>query len=89
MNSKHFPDQIVKPQNFHKIKLNTLTSRMLNFWEKDFENSIEKHKEFLINNLEDQNTYASKFSQILQSDLYIVSNSNHRNLLRQDTFSPN
>ncbi|MDC3041721.1 cobalamin biosynthesis protein CobT [Candidatus Pelagibacter sp.] len=53
-------------KNFHKIKLNSLTSRMLNFWEKDFENSIEKHKEFLINNLEDQNTYSSKFSQILE-----------------------
>ena len=53
-------------KNFHKIKLNNLTSRMLNFWEKDFENSIEKHKEFLINNLENQNTYASKFCQILE-----------------------
>ena len=53
-------------KNFHKIKLNTLTSRMLNFWEKDFENSIEKHKEFLMNNLQDQNTYSSKFSQILE-----------------------
>ncbi len=53
-------------KNFHKIKLNTLTSRMLNFWEKDFENSIEKHREFLMNNLEDQNTYSSKFSQILE-----------------------
>jgi len=53
-------------KNFHKIKLNPLTSRMLNFWEKDFEDSIEKHKEFLMKNLEDQNTYASKFSQILE-----------------------
>ena len=53
-------------KNFHKINLNPLTSRMLNFWEKDFEDSIEKHREFLMNNLEDQNTYASKFSQILE-----------------------
>ncbi len=53
-------------KNFHKIKLNPLCSNMLNFWEKDFENSIEKHKEFLINNLENQNIYASKFSQILE-----------------------
>ena len=53
-------------KNFHKIKLNTLTSKMLNFWEKDFENSIEKHKEFLMDNIEDQNTYSSKFSQILE-----------------------
>ena len=31
-------------KNFHKIKLNSLTSKMLNFWEKDFDQSIEKHK---------------------------------------------
>ena len=53
-------------KNFHKIKLNPLTSKMLNFWEKDFEQSIEKHKEFLINNLEDQHIYSSRFSQILE-----------------------
>ena len=53
-------------KNFHKVKLNPLTSKMLNFWEKDFEKSIEKHKEFLMDNLEDQNTYSSRFSQILQ-----------------------
>ena len=53
-------------KNFHKIKLNSLTSKMLNFWEKDFENSIQKHKDFLMGNLEDQDTYASKFSQILE-----------------------
>ena len=53
-------------KNFHKINLNPLTSRMLNFWEKDFESSIEKHREFLMNNLEDQNTYSSKFSQIFE-----------------------
>ena len=34
-------------KNFHKIKLNSLTSKMLNFWEKDFEQSIDKHKKFL------------------------------------------
>ena len=53
-------------KNFHKIKLNSQTSRMLSFWEKDFEKSIEKHREFLIKNLEDQNTYNSKFSQIIE-----------------------
>ncbi len=52
-------------KNFHKIKLNPLTSRMLNFWEKDFNQHIEKHREFLIENLEDQNAYSNKFSQIL------------------------
>ncbi len=53
-------------KNFHKVELNLLSSKMLNFWERDFEKSIEKHKEFLLNNLEDQNIYASRFSQIFE-----------------------
>ena len=52
-------------KNFHKVKLNSLTSKMLDFWEEDFEKSIEKHKEFLLNNLSDQNNYNSRFAQIL------------------------
>jgi cobaltochelatase CobT len=52
-------------KNFHQIKLNSLTSKMLNFWEKDFEKSIDKHKKFLQENLENQNNYSSKFSEIL------------------------
>ena len=53
-------------KNFHNIKLNDLTSKMLSFWEKDFDHSINKHKKFLLENLEDQNKYSHKFSQILQ-----------------------
>ncbi len=52
-------------KNFHQIKLNPVASKMLNFWEKDFEKSIDKHKEFLQENLEDQNNYSSRFSEIL------------------------
>ncbi len=53
-------------KNFHNIKLNSITSKMLNFWEKDFDKSIFEHIEFFKQNLEDQNIYSSKFSQILQ-----------------------
>ena len=53
-------------KNFHQIKLNPLTTKMLNFWEKDFEQSIEKHKRFLEENLENQENYGSRFSQILE-----------------------
>ncbi len=53
-------------KNFHNIKLNSLTSRMLNLWEKDFDKSIFEHIEFFKQNLEDQNIYSSKFSQLLQ-----------------------
>ena len=53
-------------KKFHNIKLNSLTSRMLSFWEKDFDQSISKHVNFLKENLENQDEYSSKFSQILQ-----------------------
>ncbi len=53
-------------KNFHNIKLTSLTSKMLNFWEKDFNQLIDKHINFLKDNFEDQNIYSSKFSEILQ-----------------------
>ena len=72
-------------KNFHKIELNSLTSKMLNFWEKDFEKSIEKHKEFLINNLEDQQAYSSKFTQILdEMDIFQSEEDNEKEEQNQD-----
>ena len=53
-------------KKFHNIKLNSLTNKMLSFWENDFDQSISNHIKFLKNNLEDQNKYSSKFSEILQ-----------------------
>jgi cobalamin biosynthesis protein CobT len=52
-------------KNFHEIKLSPLTTKILNFWEHDFDQSVGKHKKFLQDNLEDQNNYSSRFSQIL------------------------
>ena len=72
-------------KNFHKIKLNPLTSKMLNFWEKDFEDAIEKHKEFLLKNLEDQNIYSSKFSEILEEmDIFQSEDEDERKEENQD-----
>ena len=53
-------------KNFHQIKLNPLTSKMLGFWEKTFEKSIERHKKFLQENLEDQDNYSSRFTKIFE-----------------------
>lgn len=52
-------------KQFHNIKLNSITKSMLNFWEKDFDDVIKKHLNFLKDNLESQDIYASKFSEIL------------------------
>ncbi len=53
-------------KKFHGIKLNSLTNNILNFWEKDFDQAIEKHINFLKENLEYQRKYSTKFSEILQ-----------------------
>ena len=53
-------------KNFQKIKLNTLASKILNFWEKDFNKSISKHIDYLKKNLENQQKYSLKFSEIIQ-----------------------
>ena len=53
-------------KNFYNIDLNSQSSKMLNFWQKEFDQSINKHINFLKSNLENQNIYSSKFSQILQ-----------------------
>ena len=72
-------------KNFHKIKLNPLTTKMLNFWEKDFEDAIEKHKEFLLKNLEDQNIYSWKFSEILEEmDIFQSEDEDERKEENQD-----
>ncbi len=62
-------------KNFHNIELNYLTKKILGFWEKDFDLSISKHISFLKDNLEDQNKYSSKFSEILKEmDIFQTEN---------------
>ena len=51
---------------FHKIELNTFSNKLLSFWEKDFDKSIRKHFGYLNENLENQEIYSSKFSEILK-----------------------
>ena len=53
-------------KKFHNIKLNSLTNNMLNFWENDFDKAIDKDINFLKDNLESQEKYSLKFSEILQ-----------------------
>ena len=66
-------------KNFHQIKLNSLIFKMLNFWEKDFDQSINQHKKFLRENLDDQNTYGSRFSKILEEMDIFHSNKDKEN----------
>ncbi len=53
-------------KKFHGIKLNSLTSKMLDFWEKDFDKAFDDHIEYLKENIESQGKYSAKFSEILK-----------------------
>ncbi|MDB9956997.1 cobalamin biosynthesis protein CobT [Candidatus Pelagibacter sp.] len=67
---------------FFELKLNDVSTKMLNFWKKEFDESIDKHFDFLSKNLEDQNNYSLKFSEILENmDVFTSNNeeNNHEN----------
>ena len=53
-------------ENFFNIKLNHQNEKILNFWKNDFDKSLKDHLEFLSKNLENQEIYNSKVSEILQ-----------------------
>ncbi len=52
-------------KNFLDIKLNSLSKKILNYWEKDFDDSLKKYLPYLNKNIENQENYNSKFSEIL------------------------
>tara|TARA_B100000965_G_scaffold363625_1_gene346549 strand:+ start:66 stop:1868 length:1803 start_codon:yes stop_codon:yes gene_type:complete len=53
-------------KNFLGIKLNTLSEKILDYWEKDFNLSFDKHLPYLNKNIENQDNYGSKLSEILE-----------------------
>ena len=53
-------------KNFFDIKLIPSSEKILSFWENDFKTSLDKHLNYLNKNLENQEIYNSKFSQLLQ-----------------------
>jgi cobaltochelatase CobT len=65
-------------KKFFNIELNFLTEKMLSFWEKDFNSSIDQYINFLKENLKDQNSYNSKFSEILEG-MKIFNSENDKN----------
>ncbi len=64
-------------KNFFNIKLNSLCEKVLSFWSKEFEEYLSNDLNFLKKNVEDQEKYNSKFSEILQKmDIFDNSDEN-------------
>ena len=53
-------------KNFFNIKLNNTCEKILKSWEKEFESTFKEHLDYLKKNVENQEAYNSKFSEILQ-----------------------
>ena len=72
--------EIYMLKKFFGIKLNSLSKKILNFWEKEFNLSLDKHIKFLNQNLENQEIYNSKFSELLQKiDIFNNKNDSEKN----------
>ncbi|MFL2894331.1 MAG: cobaltochelatase CobT-related protein [Candidatus Pelagibacter sp.] len=66
-------------KNFFNIKLNSLCEKVLSFWSKEFEENLNDDLNFLKKNVEDQQKYNSKFSEILQKiDVFHNSDENQK-----------
>ncbi len=72
-------------KKFLDIKLNTLSEKVLSYWEKDFESSFEKHLSYLNKNVENQDNYNSKFSEILKQMEIFDSEDDNENKENQDS----
>ena len=72
-------------KNFFNIKLNTVSEKILGFWEKNFKEKLENHIGFLNKNLENQQNYNSKFSELLQEmDVFDNDDNNEKNDDKKD-----
>jgi len=73
-------------KKFFNLEFNAESSKVLSFWERDFALSIDKHLDFLNENLEDQNNYSLKFSEILEN-MDVFNSNNEKN--EEDTNQKN
>ena len=53
-------------KNFLNVNLDQNNEDILKIWESEFDKKISKHKDFLLNNINDQLKYNSKFSEIVK-----------------------
>jgi len=86
--------EIYMTNKFFDVKLSPGNKEILQFWENDFNKSIDKHLSFLKANLENQEIYNNKFSEILESmDIFenddTTEKENEENDDTQDQNNPN
>ena len=71
--------EIYMLKNFLNIELSYTPNKILNFWNKDFEKIFRKDIKFLSENIENQEIYNAKFSELINKMEIFESNSNEQN----------
>ena len=71
--------EIYMLKNFLNIELSYTPNKILNFWNKDFEKIFRKDIKFLSENIENQEMYNAKFSELINKMEIFESNSNEQN----------
>ena len=67
--------EIYMLKKFFKIELNKENEKVLNFWRQEFNESFDKHINYLNKNIENQELYNEKFSEILENmDIFDTEN---------------
>jgi len=75
-------------EKFFKLNLNKYSLKVLNYWRKDFDKNLNNHLNYLESNIENQENYNFKFSQLLENmDIFenTQNQENNQNLDNQNS----
>ncbi len=75
-------------EKFFKLNLNNNTLKILNYWRKDFDKNFNNHLSYLEQNIENQEKYNSKFSELLEKMDILENSQDHQNNQSQDNQNP-
>ena len=75
-------------ENFFKLNLNKNSLKVLNYWRKDFDKNFKNHLNYLKQNIENQNNYNLKFSNLLEKMDIFDENQNQQSNQNQDNQNP-
>ena len=75
-------------EKFFKLNLNNNTMKIVNYWRKDFDKYFNNHLSYLEQNIENQENYNSKFSQLLEKMDILENSQNQEGSKNQDSQNP-
>ena len=71
-------------EKFFKLNINKNSLKVLNYWRKDFDKNFKNHLNYLEQNIENQNNYNLKFSNLLEKMDIFDENQNQQSNQNQD-----